>query len=70
MRWVLMLFVILAAVMGGEARAVVVTGRAVVTEMVGKAEEGEIVAEATRLGGRADAQTERGGAHGAGELAA
>ena len=27
MRWVLMLFVILAAVMGGEARAVVVTGR-------------------------------------------
>jgi len=30
MRWVLMLCVILAAVMGGEARAVVVTGRAVV----------------------------------------
>jgi hypothetical protein len=27
MRWVLMLFVILAAVMGGEARAVVVMGR-------------------------------------------
>jgi len=38
MRWVLMLFVILAAVMGGEARAVVVTGRAVVSERVGKAE--------------------------------
>jgi hypothetical protein len=32
MRWVLMLFVILAAVMGGEARAVVVMGRAVVME--------------------------------------
>ncbi len=32
MRWVLMLFVILAAVMGGEARAVVVMGRAVVVE--------------------------------------
>jgi hypothetical protein len=27
MRWVLMLFVMLAAVMGGEARAVVVMGR-------------------------------------------
>ena len=36
MRWVLMLFVILAAVMGGEARAVVAAGRAVVTERVGK----------------------------------
>jgi hypothetical protein len=36
MRWVLMLFVILAAVMGGEARAVVVTGRAAVSERVGK----------------------------------
>jgi len=34
MRWVLMLFVILAAVLGGEARAVVVTGRAVVMERV------------------------------------
>jgi RHS repeat-associated protein len=39
MRWVLMLFVILAAVMGGEARAVVVMGREVVSERVGKAEE-------------------------------
>jgi hypothetical protein len=38
MRWVLMLFVILAAVMGGEARAVVVTGRAVVSEWVGRVE--------------------------------
>ena len=38
MRWVLMLFVILAALMGGEARAVVVTGRAVVSERGGKAE--------------------------------
>ena len=38
MRWVLMLFVILAAVMGGEARAVVVTGRAEVSERVGRAE--------------------------------
>jgi RHS repeat-associated protein len=38
MRWVLMLFVILAAVMGGEARAVVVTGRAVVSERDGRAE--------------------------------
>jgi len=36
MRWVLMLFVILAAVMGGEARAVVVTGRAVVSERDGR----------------------------------
>jgi len=35
MRWVLMLFVILAAVMGGEARAGVVMGRAVVSERVG-----------------------------------
>jgi len=39
MRWVLMLFVIFAAVMGGEARAVVVTGREVVSERCGKAEE-------------------------------
>jgi len=38
MRWVLMLFVILAAVMGGEARAVVVMGRVVVSERVGRAE--------------------------------
>ena len=44
MRWVLMLFVILAAVMGGEARAVVVMGRAVVSERVGKAEAGEMEA--------------------------
>ena len=35
MRWVLMLFVVLAAVMGGEARAVVVMGRVVVSERVG-----------------------------------
>jgi hypothetical protein len=70
MRWVLMLVVILAALMGGEARAVVVMGRAVVMERVGKAEEGEMDAEATRLGGRAGAQTERGDADGAGELAA
>ena len=67
MRWVLMLFVVLAAVMGGEARAVVVMGRAVVSERVGMAEK---AAEATRLGGRAGAQTERGDADGAGELAA
>jgi RHS repeat-associated protein len=39
MRWVLMLFVILAAVMGGEARAVVVMGRVVMSERVGRAEE-------------------------------
>jgi RHS repeat-associated protein len=39
MRWVLMLFVILAAVMGGEARAVVVMGRVVMSERVGKEEE-------------------------------
>ncbi|RFC46706.1 MAG: hypothetical protein DVB22_003289, partial [Verrucomicrobia bacterium] len=38
MRWVLMLFVVLAAVMGGEARAVVVMGRVVVSERGGKAE--------------------------------
>jgi len=63
MRWVLMLFVVLAAVRGGEAGAVVVMGREVVSERVGKV-------EATRLGGRAGAQTERGDADGAGELAA
>ena len=34
MRWVLMLFVILAAVVGGEARAVVVMGRVAVMERV------------------------------------
>ena len=39
MRWVLMLFVMLAAVMGGEARAVVVSGREVVSERVGKEEK-------------------------------
>ncbi len=39
MRWVLMLFVVLAAVMGGEARAVVVMGRVVVSERVGKEEK-------------------------------
>jgi RHS repeat-associated protein len=38
MRWVLMLFVILAAIMGGEARAVVVMGRSVVIEWDGRAE--------------------------------
>ena len=38
MRWVLMLFVILAAIMGGEARAVVVMGRVVMSERVGKEE--------------------------------
>jgi hypothetical protein len=32
MRWVLMLFGMLAAVMGGEARAVVVMGRVVVSK--------------------------------------
>ena len=37
-RWVLMLFVILAAIMGGEARAVVVMGRVVMSERVGKEE--------------------------------
>jgi RHS repeat-associated protein len=47
MRWVLMLFVILAAVMGGEARAVVVSGRVVVSERDGKAEEK--AAEALRV---------------------
>jgi len=49
MRWVLMLFVILAAVMGGEARAVVVTGRAVVSERVGKAETVAKGVEALRV---------------------
>ncbi|MFN5961149.1 MAG: RHS repeat-associated core domain-containing protein [Verrucomicrobiota bacterium] len=49
MRWVLMLFVILAALMGGEARAVVVVGRAVVSERVGKAETVEERAEALRV---------------------
>jgi RHS repeat-associated protein len=39
MRWVLMLFVIIAAVMGGEALAVVVMGRVVVSEKVVGAEE-------------------------------
>jgi RHS repeat-associated protein len=49
MRWVLMLFVILAAVMGGEARAVVVMGRVVVSERGGKAETVEERAEALRV---------------------
>jgi RHS repeat-associated protein len=49
MRWVLMLFVILAAVMGGEARAVVVSGRAVVIEWDGRAETVEERAEALRV---------------------
>jgi RHS repeat-associated protein len=49
MRWVLMLFVILAAVMGGEARAVVVMGRAVVSERVVGAEMVEERAEALRI---------------------
>ena len=44
-----MLFVILAAVMGGEARAVVVTGRAVVSERVGKAETVAKGVEALRV---------------------
>ncbi len=61
---------IFAAVMGGEARAVVVMGRAEVSERVGRAETVERASEATRLGGRAGAQTERGDADGAGELAA
>ncbi len=70
MRWVLMLFVVLAAVRGGEARAVVGMGRAVVSERVGKMEVVEMESEATRLDGRAGARTERGDADGAGELAA
>jgi RHS repeat-associated protein len=49
MRWVLMLFVILAAVMGGEARAVVVTGRSVVIERFGKEETLEKRTEALRV---------------------
>jgi RHS repeat-associated protein len=49
MRWVLMLFVILAALMGGEARAVVVMGRVVVSERVGRAETVEKRAEALRV---------------------
>jgi hypothetical protein len=49
MRWVLMLFVILAAVMGGEARAVVVTGREAVSEWDGRAETVERRAEALRV---------------------
>jgi hypothetical protein len=49
MRWVLMLFVILAAVMGGEARAVVVVGRVAVSERDGKAETLEKRAEALRV---------------------
>jgi len=44
-----MLFVILAAVMGGEARAVVVRGRAVVSERVGRAETVEKWAETLRV---------------------
>jgi RHS repeat-associated protein len=49
MRWVLMLFVILAAVMGAEARAVVVMGRAEVSEWVGKDEKAAKGAEALRV---------------------
>jgi RHS repeat-associated protein len=48
MRWVLMLFVILAAVMGGEARAVVVMGRVAVSEWGGRAETVERESEALR----------------------
>jgi hypothetical protein len=55
MRWVLMLFVILAAVMGGEARAVVVMGRVEVSERGGKTETVGRASEATKLGGRAGA---------------
>jgi RHS repeat-associated protein len=49
MRWVLMLFVVFAAVMGGEARAVVVMGRSVVSKRVGRAETVEERAEALRV---------------------
>jgi RHS repeat-associated protein len=49
MRWVLMLFVVFAAVMGGEARAVVVMGRSVVSKSVGRAETVEERAEALRI---------------------
>ncbi len=54
MRWVLMLFVVLAAVMGGEARAVVVVGRVVVSERLGKAEEK--ASEALRVASRQTVQ--------------
>jgi hypothetical protein len=49
MRWVLMLFVILAAVMGGEARAIVVMGPVVVSERGGKAETVAKGVEALRV---------------------
>ncbi len=49
MRWVLMLFVVLAAVMGGEVGAVVVMGRVAVSERVGRAEVVEESAEASRI---------------------
>ncbi len=49
MRWVLILFVVLAAVMGGEARAVVVMGREVVSERDGRAEEKAEESEALRF---------------------
>ncbi len=49
MCWVLMLFVIFAAVMGGEARAVVVMGRVEVSERAGRAETVEERAEALRV---------------------
>jgi RHS repeat-associated protein len=49
MRWVLMLFVVFAAVMGGEARAVVVMGRSVMSERVVGAEMVEERAEALRI---------------------
>jgi len=71
MRWVLMLFVILAALMGGEARAVVVTGREVVSERCGKAEMVEKRAEALRVESeRAFPEVEEvAGLEGAGPLA-
>jgi len=48
-RWVLMLFVVLAAAMGGEAREVVVMGRVVVSERVGEVEKAEREPEALRF---------------------
>ncbi len=52
MRWVLMVFVILAAVMGGEARAVVVMGRPGMVERVGKVEAMERESEDVRSASR------------------
>lgn len=69
MRWVLMLFVVLAAVMGGEAWAVVVMGRVVMSERVGKMEVGEMESEGLPTATRGvDRRRRAGGGRGSGGM--